>query len=368
MDVTRSKDNGREVEPLLRENPNRFVLFPIEHKKVWEMYKRAEASFWVAGEMDLAQDRIDWKKLSDDERYFIKHILAFFSSSDGIVLENIAINFLREVQIPEARCFYGFQLAMENIHSEVYSILIDTFAEDNEEKDKLFKAVEHFPAIREKADWALRWIGEGSTASFGTRLIAFAAVEGIFFSGSFCALFWLRNRGIMPGLCFSNKQISKDEGMHTEFACLLHSMLVNKPTREEARIIICEAVEIEKKFITESLPVKLIGMNGRLMKRYIEFVADTLFVQLGHSKEYRTPNPFDWMEHIEVETKTNFFERKVPDYAMSNIRLADGDKHAESSQGTSAVPRGIGRLGHSAPASKKRRTGIASHLDFDPDI
>lgn len=349
---TDSVVEAAQLEPLLRDNPNRFVLFPIKYHEIWKMYQKHEASFWTAQEMDLARDMIDWKTLNDGERYFIKHILAFFAASDGIVVENLALNFMREVQVPEARCFYGFQIAMENIHAEVYSILVDTFAANPTEKTKLFQAVDNFPAIREKADWAIKWIGKETSTSFGIRLVAFAAVEGIFFSGSFCSIFWLKQRGIMPGLCFSNEQISKDEGLHTQFACLLFSMLENKPSHYQVRTIIREAVSIEKKFVSEALPVSLIGMNKKKMKAYIEFVADVLFVQLGFPKEYNTANPFDWMELIDTEKKTNFFERKVAEYGVPNIHTHE--KRA--------------RDGERGNVGKKQRTGVASHLDFDPNI
>lgn len=305
------------VEPLLSLNPDRFVLLPIKHDDVWQMYKKAEASFWTAEEIDLASDLPDWKtKLNDDERYFIKHILAFFAASDGIVNENLAINFLREVQWPEARCFYAFQAMIEGIHSEVYALLIDTYVKDPKEKTQLFKAIEVFPAIKKKAEWALKWI---ESPNFAERLVAFAAVEGIFFSGSFCSIFWLKKRGLMPGLTFSNELISRDEGMHTDFACLLYNQLVNKLSPRRVEEIIREAVFIEKEFILESLPVSLIGMNSKLMSQYIEFVSDRLLVSLGQSKIYGVTNPFDFMEMISLQGKTNFFEKRVGDYQKSGV-------------------------------------------------
>ncbi|HRB54713.1 MAG TPA: ribonucleotide-diphosphate reductase subunit beta, partial [Bacteroidia bacterium] len=283
-------------ELLLRENKERFVLLPINYPKVWEMYKKHEQSFWTAEEIDLHPDLVDWEnKLNDDERHFIKHVLAFFAASDGIVNENLAVNFMSEVQIPEARCFYGFQIMMENIHSETYSLLIDAYIKDPKEKHYLFNAIETVPCVKKKADWALRWIQNGS---FAERLVAFAAVEGIFFSGSFCSIFWLKKRGLMPGLTFSNELISRDEGLHCDFACLLYSMLQNKMTQEQVHTIIKDAVNCEHEFVTDALPVSLIGMNARLMCQYIEFVADRLLVSLGYSKIYNAANPFDFMEMI----------------------------------------------------------------------
>jgi len=287
---------------------------------IWRMYKKAEASFWTAEEVDLAADIKDFNlRLSSDERHFIKHVLAFFAASDGIVLENLAAQFMKEVQIAEARCFYGFQIAIENIHSEMYSKLIDTYVRDNDEKYELFHAIETFSAIKKKADWALKWINDSD--SFATRLVAFAAVEGIFFSGSFCAIFWLKKRGLMPGLCLSNVLISRDEGLHCDFACLLYSMLQHPPSPDVPTNIICEAVEIEKEFITESLPVALIGMNAPLMSQYIEFVADRLLVALGLPKVYHAANPFDWMELISIEGKTNFNEQRVPEYQKAGVAI-----------------------------------------------
>lgn len=312
-------------EPLLDENPQRFTLFPIRYQNIWQMYKRAEASFWTVEEVDLSQDMNDWNhKLNDDERYFIKHVLAFFASSDGIVNENLVERFMSEIQIPEARSFYGFQIAIENIHSEMYSQLIDTYIKKEDEKAYLFNAIDTVPCVSKKANWALRWIAVGDKESeghrgFAERLVAFAAIEGIFFSGSFCSIFWLKKRGLMPGLAFSNELISRDEGLHTDFACLLYNMLENRLSQEAIHAIICEAVEIEKEFVTDALPVDLIGMNSRLMSQYIEFVADRLLVALGYEKVYRATNPFDWMHMISVQSKTNFFEKRVSEYQKANI-------------------------------------------------
>ena len=305
-------------ELILKENKNRFVLFPIEHDDIWKFYKKAEASFWTAEEIDLSQDLTDWNnKLNDDERYFIKHILAFFAASDGIVNENLAENFLSEVQYTEAKFFYGFQIMVENIHSETYSLLIDTYVQNKQEANKLFKAIDHFPAIQKKANWALKWI---ESPSFAERLIAFAAVEGIFFSGSFCSIFWLKKRGLMPGLTFSNELISRDEGLHCDFACLLHNEhIVNKVPKERIKEIIIDALDIERIFVTESLPVKLIGMNAKLMTQYLEFVTDRLLVELNCEKVYKVKNPFDFMEMISLEGKTNFFEKRVGEYQKSGV-------------------------------------------------
>ncbi|MDG1239174.1 MAG: ribonucleotide-diphosphate reductase subunit beta [Flavobacteriales bacterium] len=305
-------------EPILKENPNRFVLFPIQHPDIWEMYKKQEASIWTAEELDLSPDLIDWDtKLNDDERFFIKHILAFFAASDGIVNENLAENFLSEVQYTEAKFFYGFQVMMENIHSETYSLLIDTYIKDTKEKNYLFNAIETFEPVKKKADWAMRWIDNGSYAE---RLISFAAVEGIFFSGSFCSIFWLKKRGLMPGLTFSNELISRDEGLHCDFACMLYNNhLVNKLPKEQVEKIIKDAVDIEKEFVTESLPVRLIGMNADLMSQYIEFVADRLLSELGNDKIYNTPNPFDFMDMINLQGKTNFFEKRVGEYQKAGV-------------------------------------------------
>uniref|UniRef100_A0A6C0J7E4 Uncharacterized protein n=1 Tax=viral metagenome TaxID=1070528 RepID=A0A6C0J7E4_9ZZZZ len=311
------------TEPILQENPNRFVLFPIKHPKVWDMYKKAQALIWTAEEIDLGKDLNDWPKLKKEEQHFIKNILAFFAGSDGIVLENLGIRFMNEIQLPEAKCFYGFQIAMENIHSETYSLLIDTYVKDKVEKNRLFNAIDTIPSVKKKADWALKWIGDDS--SFATRLVAFAAVEGIFFSGSFCAIFWLKKRGLMPGLTSSNELISRDEGLHTEFACLLYSMLEQKLPEEIIIKIIKESVEIEKEFIVDSIPCRLIGMNSDLMSQYIEFVADRLVIQLGYSKIYNSQNPFDFMEMISMEGKTNFFEKRVMDYSKSGVGVKAQD-------------------------------------------
>ena len=319
VDLKKDLSNDLSLEePILKENPNRFVLFPIQHSDIWEMYKKQEASIWTAEELDLASDLTDWSnKLNDDERFFIKHVLAFFAASDGIVNENLAENFLSEVQYTEAKFFYGFQIMMENIHSETYSLLIDTYIKDSKEKDYLFNAIETFEPVKKKADWAMRWIDNGSYAE---RLIAFAAVEGIFFSGSFCSIFWLKKRGLMPGLTFSNELISRDEGLHCDFACLLYNNhLVNKLPKEDVRKIIADAVEIEKEFVVESLPVRLIGMNSDLMCQYIEFVADRLLVELENEKIYNASNPFDFMDMINLQGKTNFFEKRVGEYQKAGV-------------------------------------------------
>ncbi len=305
-----------ETELLLKENKDRFVILPIKYPAIWEMYKKCEASFWTAEEIDLSDDMKHWENMNDGERHFISHVLAFFAASDGIVNENLAINFMSEVQLPEARCFYGFQIMMENIHSETYALLIDTYIKDPAEKDRLFHAIDTVPCVGKKAQWALRWINNGS---FAERLIAFAAVEGIFFSGSFCSIFWLKKRGLMPGLTFSNELISRDEGMHCEFACLLYRMLDNKLSKEAATAIITDAVEIEKEFVTDALPVNLIGMNAKLMSQYIEFVADRWLGELGYDKVYGVSNPFDFMEMISLQGKTNFFEKRVGDYQKSGV-------------------------------------------------
>ena len=307
-------ENGNEI--LLQENKDRFVILPINYPRVWEMYKKHEASFWTAEEIDLGGDLKDWEKLNDGERHFISHVLAFFAASDGIVNENLAVNFMSEVQLPEARCFYGFQIMMENIHSETYAQLIDTYVKDPQEKYRLFHAIETVPAVKRKAEWALRWITNGS---FAERLVAFAAVEGIFFSGSFCSIFWMKKRGLMPGLTFSNELISRDEGLHCEFACLLYSMLQNKLSQEQVHHIISDAVKIEKEFVTDSLPVDLIGMNAKLMQQYIEFVADRWLKELGYEKIFNATNPFDFMEMISLQGKTNFFEKRVGDYQKSGV-------------------------------------------------
>jgi ribonucleoside-diphosphate reductase beta chain len=304
-------------EPLLTENKNRFVLFPIQHNDIWQMYKQAEASFWTAEEIDLSPDLADWERLNDGERHFISHVLAFFAASDGIVNENLAVNFLSEVQYPEAKCFYGFQVMSENIHSETYSLLIDTYVRDSREKNKLFNALETVPCVAKKGEWALKWI---NSETFVERLIAFAAVEGIFFSGSFCSIFWLKKRGLMPGLSFSNELISRDEGLHCEFACLLYTQHIkNKLPQERVYEIILDAVRIEKEFITEALPVALIGMNADLMTQYIEYVADFWLQRLGYEKYYNTPNPFDFMTTISLQGKTNFFEKRVGEYQKAGV-------------------------------------------------
>jgi ribonucleoside-diphosphate reductase beta chain len=305
-------------EPILESDNGRFVLFPIKHDDIWSFYKKAEASFWTAEEIDLSPDLIDWEtKLNDDEKHFVKHVLAFFAASDGIVNENLAENFLSEVQYTEAKFFYGFQVAIENIHSETYSLLIDTYIKDSAEKNHLFNAIETLDCVKRKAEWALRWIEKGS---FAERLVAFAAVEGIFFSGSFCSIFWLKKRGLMPGLSFSNELISRDEGLHCDFACLLYNKhLINKLSHEQVKTIIMDAVEIEKEFVTDALPVKLIGMNSELMSQYIEFVADRLLSELGNEKIYNATNPFDFMDMISIQGKTNFFEKRVAEYQKAGV-------------------------------------------------
>jgi len=316
------------IEPILKENPNRFVLFPIEHDDIWNFYKKSEASFWTAEEIDLHQDIMDWEnKLSDNERHFLKHVLAFFAASDGIVNENLAENMVREVQYTEAKFFYGFQIMMENIHSETYSLLIDTYIQDTKEKDYLFNAIENMPCVAKKAEWALRWIDEGN---FAERLIAFAAVEGIFFSGSFCSIFWLKKRGLMPGLTFSNELISRDEGMHCDFACLLYnSHIQNKLDKQVIHDMITNAVDIEKEFVSDALPVKLIGMNEVLMCQYIEFVADRLLDALGNDKVYNVENPFPWMDLISLPGKTNFFEKRVGDYRKAGVGTSKDEQTFE---------------------------------------
>ncbi|MCS6980773.1 MAG: ribonucleotide-diphosphate reductase subunit beta [Flavobacteriales bacterium] len=318
VSVSSSNIQAELPEPILQENPQRFVLYPIEHKDIWEFYKKAEASFWTAEEISLSEDLSDWNnKLNDDERYFIKHVLAFFAASDGIVNENLAENFVREVQYTEAKFFYGFQLMMENIHSETYSLLIDTYIKDPVEKNYLFRAIETMDCVKKKAQWALRWIKKGT---FQERLIAFAAVEGIFFSGSFCAIFWLKKRGLMPGLAFSNELISRDEGLHCDFACHLYNHhIVNKLPKERVVQIITEAVDIEKEFVCSALPVRLIGMNSESMSQYIEFIADRLLVELGCSRVYHSENPFDFMDFISLQNKTNFFERRVAEYQKAGV-------------------------------------------------
>ena len=310
-------------EPLQQENPFRFVLFPIVYHDIWRKYKEQESCIWTLEEIDLGNDMKDWVKLNDGERHFIKHVLAFFAGSDGIVIENLAQRFMSDVKVPEARAFYGFQLMMENIHSETYSVLLDTYITDSEEKLRLLHAIQTIPCIQKKAEWAVRWIGSG--ASFQERLIGFAAVEGIFFSGSFCALFWLKKRGLMPGLTFSNELISRDEGLHTDFACLLYNTHIkHKLPRERVLEIIVDAVNIEREFICDALPVRLIGMNADLMAQYIEFVADRLLVSLGLEKHYNVTQPFDFMEMISLQGKTNFFEKKVGEYQKAGVMSTEG--------------------------------------------
>lgn len=350
-------DLPEEEEPLLIENTRRFVLFPIRYNEVrfgtdlarkkpsadhhsvfppqiWQMYKKAEASFWTAEEIDLSKDLHDWdNKLNDNERHFISHVLAFFAASDGIVNENLVERFSNEVQAAEARCFYGFQIMMENIHSETYSLLIDTYIRDPDQREFLFDAIETIPVVKTKADWALRWISD-KRATFAERLVAFAAVEGIFFSGSFASIFWLKKRGLMPGLTFSNELISRDEGLHTDFACLLFSHLRKRAHPDTVERIITEAVKIEQHFLSDALPCNLIGMNAKLMCQYIEFCADRLLVALGNEKVYNSANPFDWMENISLAGKTNFFEKKVAEYAKMGVAIREDDQNAEGEQVT----------------------------------
>ena len=322
------------TEPILLENKQRFVLFPIKHPEVWKAYKKAEASFWTAEEVDLAHDHVDFEKLTPEEKHFVTHVLAFFAASDGIVNENLVERFMSEVQLPEARCFYGFQIAIENIHSETYSLLIDTYIRDAKEKERLFNAIDTVPCVAKKANWALRWITESKR--FAERLVAFAVVEGIFFSGSFCAIFWLKKRGLMPGLTFSNELISRDEGMHCDFACLLYSMLEHKLSDEELHTIVGDAVEHEKEFVCDALPVSLIGMNKDMMSTYIEFCADRLLVALGAAKLYNATNPFDWMELISLQGKTNFFEKRVSEYQKAGVMNSVRNLSIDSSSGSSS--------------------------------
>ena len=307
----------QQVEPLLVEDENRYVMFPIQDQSIWDMYKKQIDCFWRAEEIDLSKDHASWETLNDDEKFFIKMVIAFFAASDGIVIENLGIRFMSDVQLSEARAFYGFQIAMENIHSEVYSLLIDSYVKEEKEKETLFHAIENFPCIKKKADWAIKWIND-KRSSFATRLVAFACVEGIFFSGAFCSIYWLKKRGKMPGLTFSNELISRDEALHTEFAVLLYSKLVKKLPKKKIVEMIEEAVDIEKEFICDALPCRLISMNSKLMSQYIEFVADRLIVQLGYEKIYNATCPFDFMEQISVEGKTNFFEKRVGEYALAN--------------------------------------------------
>ncbi|KAG1748939.1 ribonucleotide reductase small subunit [Suillus paluster] len=326
-------DLPESEEPLLKESKRRFVLFPIQYHEIWQMYKKAEASFWTAEEMDLSKDIHDWtNRLNDNERHFISHVLAFFAASDGIVNENLVERFSNEVQAAEARCFYGFQIMMENIHSETYSLLIDAYIKDPRQREYLFDAVETIPCIKRKADWALKWISD-QRSTFAERLVAFAAVEGIFFSGSFASIFWLKKRGLMPGLTFSNELISRDEGMHTDFACLLFSHLKRRPHPDTVKCIITQAVTIEQEFLTDALPVGLIGMNAKLMCQYIEFVADRLLVSLANDKVYDATNPFDFMDMISLQGKTNFFEKRVSDYSKANVNHTN----AKTDQATSKL-------------------------------
>jgi ribonucleotide reductase beta subunit family protein with ferritin-like domain len=323
--ATTAPFTAAKTEPLLQENPNRHVIFPIEHGDIWLKYKQHMSVFWIPEEIDLSKDMNDWVKLSDNERHFIKYILGFFAGSDGIVMENLAMRFTREIGIPEAKFFYACQNLMESVHSETYSLLIDTYIEDKEEKLEILRAIQTIPCVQKKAEWALQWI-DSKEASFATRLLAFAVIEGIFFSGAFCSIFWLKQRGLMPGLTVSNEFISRDEGLHTEFACLLYGKLANRLTKQEAHKIIREAVKIEKNFITKALPCELIGMNAKLMAQYIEFVADRLSVQLGYAKVYHSANPFEFMERISLESKDNFFEKRVTTYAKANTNGPVEDK------------------------------------------
>jgi ribonucleoside-diphosphate reductase beta chain len=311
-------------EILLKNNSKRFVLFPIEYPSIYELYKKAESAFWTTHEVDLSKDLKDWEQLTEDEKYFIKNVIGFFAGSDGIIMENLAVRFMREVQIPEARAFYSYQIFNEAVHSETYSLLIDTYIKDREEKEKIFNSIENIPSVAKKAKWAYKWI-ENNNVSFATRLVAFAIVEGIFFSGSFCAIYWLKKRGLMPGLTFSNELISKDEGIHCEFACLLYKMIKNRLDKNIIREIFEEAINIEKEFITESIPCALIGMNAPLMKQYIEFVADRLLIQLGYDKIWNVENPFDFMDLISLRPKANFFELRVSEYAKSTIAVDNTD-------------------------------------------
>ena len=305
------------VEPILKPDENRYVMFPIKYDDIWKMYKKSVDSFWVPQEVDLSKDLNDWNRLTSDEQHFIKMVLAFFAASDGLVLENLASRFMTDVQVSEARAFYGFQIAMENVHSEMYSILIDTYIKDSTEKDQLFNAIDNYPCIKKKADWAKKWISD-KRSSFATRLVAFAIIEGIFFSSSFSAIYWIKKRGLMPGLTFSNELISRDEALHTEFAILLYSKIEKKISKKRIHEIIKEAVDIEKEFILEAIPCRMIGMNSKLMSQYIEFIADRLCLQLGYDKIYNSHNPFDFMELISIESKVNFFERTNSEYALAN--------------------------------------------------
>merc|ERR1711937_598366 len=315
-------------EVLLRDNPRRWVMFPIQHPEIWEMYKKHEASFWTAEEIDLSQDVRDWETLAEPEQHFIKHVLAFFAASDGIVLENLLGQFSTEVQLPEARAFYGFQIAMENIHSETHSLLIEQYIKDPAEKDAMLDAIHTMPAVKDKANWAVRWMNDNNC--FAERLLAFAAVESVLFSGSFCAIYWLKKRGLMPGLTFSNELISRDEGLHAEFACLLYGMLEHRLPEDVVFDIIRGAVEVERRFICEALSCDLIGMNSDLMAHYIEFVADRLLVALGHSKMFNTKNPFDWMELISLQGKTNFFEKRVGEYQKAGVMASGAQEESKA--------------------------------------
>jgi ribonucleoside-diphosphate reductase subunit M2 len=309
-------------EPLLSPDDNRFVMFPIQHQDIWEMYKKQVDCFWRAEEIDLSKDLTHWDTLSDDEKHFISMILAFFAASDGIVLENLGLRFMSDVQLSEARAFYGFQIAMENIHSQTYSLLIETYIKNEEEKMRLFRAIDNFPCIKKKSDWAQKWIKD-NRSNFATRLVAFACVEGIFFSGAFCSIYWLKKRGLMPGLTFSNELISRDEALHCEFAILLYSKLLKKMSKSKIHELVKEAVEIETEFICEALPCRLIGMNSKMMTQYIQFVADRLCLQLGYDKIYDVVNPFDFMELISLEAKSNFFEKRVDSYALADKTVSE---------------------------------------------
>jgi ribonucleoside-diphosphate reductase beta chain len=317
-DLVQLEKDDSFIEPILKENPNRFTLFPIMKQKLYQQYKNHVSVFWTVEEIDLSKDLKDWEKLTKNEQHFIKNVLAFFAGSDGIVQENLASRFMREIQLPEARSFYSVQLMLESIHSELYSLLIDTYIDDKDEKAHLFKATDTIPCVKKKADWAKKWI-ESLDENFATRLVAFAIVEGIFFSGAFCAIYWIKERGLMPGLTTSNEFIARDEGLHTTFACSLYEEIVQKLPEEKVHKIIKEAVEIEKEFITESLPCNMIGMNAVLMAQYIEFVADRLLTQLGYSKVWGSTNPFDFMERISLEGKDNFFEKRVTSYAKAGV-------------------------------------------------
>ena len=308
------------IETLLQPADNRYVLFPIKYHTIWSHYKKQMASFWTAEEIDFSKDEEDWEKLNEKEKHFIKNVIAFFASSDGIVLENLVERFMKDISIPEVRCFYGFQIAMENIHSETYSLLIDKYIKDENEKNKLFHSIETIDCVRDKAKWAIKWIND-KQSNFATRLVAFICVEGLFFSGSFCAIYWLKKRGLMPGLTFSNELISRDEGLHTDFAVLLYSMIIEKLSENTIHEIFKEAVEIEKKFIIDSIPCAMIGMNSGLMSEYIEFIADRLLKQLNYNPIYNSKNPFDFMELISMKSKINFFEKRNPDYNIANVNL-----------------------------------------------